>query len=397
MKISNMTSNSLIVLTFIGIYILTGCSKPAAEILKIVEEQEQPVEKIWPNRLRGINMAKLSANMMQEDLFKQMADWNVSLISLNFGNDEKLRQPEIPEAPEVPENMKPYKNGLYILDKLIQNAKKYKMYVNIQARGAVGSSDIIVSTGETTEENKVHELFYLKNVQELYAYLGEKYKNNPTVLAYNFIAEPHSKYIVENWDTEVVPNFISSFREVDDNTFLIISAGLWGFPDFGKGSPRISEPVNDPADKIVYGMHSYAPHNYTHQGVGNRPGNLQYPGMLKMFNTSELKYWDRNELQNYIQPAIDFMKKYDVKMIDTEFSVVRNALGADKWLDDRISTYEEFGISWTVFNFGTENWDGWNLTVADNAPFGSVPDGGAETERLKVVKKYLKKNTEFND
>jgi hypothetical protein len=382
---------------FIGLLILATSVFSGCFTQNRNDKLKQANDKVWPERLRGINVGRLSENMMQEDVFKRMSDWKVNLVTINYGYDEKLNLREIPEAPTVPDSMMRYKNGLYILDKFIQNAKKYKMFVNITAGGAWGGGDINVATGETTEENEKDELYYLEKLKELHVYLGKKYKDNSTVLAYNYISEPHTPYIVANWSTKVIPDFLEAFRKVDDNTYLIFSAGLWGFPEFGKGNPRISEPVNDPANKIIYSMHGYAPHNYTHQGIGGRPDGLVYPGMLKMFNGSPLIWWDRDELENSIHSALEFSKKYNVKLIDSEFSANRKIPSAYKWFDDRISIYEEYGISWTAFNFGNPNWDGWNLTVADNAPSGRVADGGVETNRLKVIKKYLKRNTEFNE
>ncbi len=235
---------------------------------------------------------------------------------------------------------------------------------------------------------------------DLHLYLGRKYANEPTILAYNFISEPHTPWIVKNWRTEVVPSFIKAVRSVDENTYFIFSAGLWGFPDFGKGR-RLSVPFKDPVNKTLYGWHDYSPHNYTHQGIGNkakratRPRGQVYPGKLKMFSNGSLKLWNRAAMEQYMQPAIDFMKKYKVKMFVGEFGVVRWAPGADKWLEDKISIFEENGINWACHNYAG-GWDGWNVTVRPDAKGGNVADGNIDTPRLKVLKKYFAKNKTFN-
>ena len=391
---------------FIGLLILatsvfSGCSTQNGN--DKLKQPNDKVDKVWPDRLRGISMGHLSANMMQEDVFKRMSDWGVNLVTINFAYDEKLNLPDIPEAPMVPDSMMRYKNGLYILDKFIQNAGKYKMFVNITAGGAWGSKDIYLTDGETPAENDAQEQYYLEKLNELHVYLGEKYKDNPTVLAYSYKSEITTPYIGKNWVSKVIPEFVAAFREVDQNTFLIFTSGIWLKPRFGEEIstfPRICEPVDDPANKIIYGMHGYAPLLYTHQGIQGHPDGVVYPGMIKAnaHDDSPLIWWDRDELENYIHSALEFSKKYNVKLIDSEFSANRKIPSAYKWFDDKISIMEEYGISWTAFNFGSAGgWDGWNLTVADDAPWGNVADGGVETNRLKVIKKYLSRNTEFND
>jgi hypothetical protein len=173
------------------------------------------------------------------------------------------------------------------------------------------------------------------------------------------------------------------------NTYLIFSAGLWGFPDFDK----LKKPFKDPANKLLYGIHPYAPHNYTHQGVGKRPRGLLYPGKLKMFNGSPLKVWNKQTLYEYIKPACEFQNKYNVKMFAGEFSVIRWAPGRDKWVRDMCELFEENNIDWTYHSYTA--WNGWDPTFPANAKGSNEPDGKVETERLKVLKEYWAKNKVF--
>jgi endoglucanase len=357
------------------------------------------VVKKWPDRLRGFCVGSPRAHMTNEQIFKQLAAWKVNVITVNFTYDKRVKITDTSKCPQVPPEMAPYRGMLDRLDKIVALAKKYKIFIILAGGGAVGNDKINVATGKTTEQRAEDEQVYLKNVIDLHLYLGKKYVNEPTILGYCFISEPHTPWIVKNWQT-IVPQFIKAIRSVDKNSYLILSAGLWGFPDFGKGR-RLPVPFKDPANKTLYGWHDYAPHNYTHQGVGNkakralRPRGQRYPGKLKMFGGSPLKVWDRAAQQQYMQPALDFMKKYRVKMFVGEFGVVRWAPGADKWLDDKISIFEENGISWSCHNYAG-GWDGWNVTVGSAAKGGNVADGKLDTPRLKVLKKYFVRNKRFN-
>ena len=304
-------------------------------------------KKIWPERLRGLCVGSPQKCMTEEYIFKRLAEWKVNVITVNFSTDIKGKINNTDKLPEVPPAMEQYRGMLNRLDKIVALAKKYKIFIILDGTGAAGADKINVATGKTKQRRTEDERKFLKNATDLFIYLSSKYKNEPTVLAYNFISEPHTPWIVNNWKT-IVPQFISKIRSVDKNTYLIFSAGLWGFPDFG---PKRSTPApfKDPVNKTIYGWHDYAPHNYTHQGIGDKENEYRrrgqvYPGKLKMFPGSPLKTWDRAAMQQYMQRALDFKKKYNVKLFVGEFGVVRWAPGADKWLNDKISLFEEFGI-----------------------------------------------------
>lgn len=373
---------------------------PAGVLLAVAlsaRSGEERVMKVWPDRLRGFCVGKPQAHMVDEWTFQRLASWNVNVITVNFSYDEALDITDTAGLPPVPPEILPYRGALHRLDKIVALAGKHRIYIILAGGGALGNDKINVAKSEATVYSDQREQEYIEKVNALHVYLGTRYRHDPTILAYNFIAEPHTPWICRNWSTRIVPGFIEAVRSVDRNTYLIFSAGLWGFPDFGgKADGRIREPVDDPAGKTLYGWHDYSPHNYTHQGIGKRPRNQLYPGMLKMFDGSPLKRWDRDALDEYIAPAVEFMNKYDVKMFVGEFGVVRWAPGADKWMADQVSLFEEYGVSWTCHNFAGA-WDGWNVTVPADAKGGNVPDGSADTPRLEALRKHFRKNTVFNE
>ncbi len=110
-----------------------------------------------------------------------------------------------------------------------------------------------------------------------------------------------------------------------------------------------------------------------------------------MFNSSPEIMWDRATLKENMQPAIDFARKYKVRMLVGEFSVIRWAKGgAAQWLEDSISLFEENGFDWVYHSY--TSWNGWNPTFTAGAKSNNEPDGGADTDRLKVLKKYFARN-----
>ena len=125
----------------------------------------------------------------------------------------------------------------------------------------------------------------------------------------------------------MLPDLIKTVRAIDRNTYLVIEPAPWGSSkSFGN-----FKPVDDP--KVVYSFHFYSPHTYTYQGVKKRPRGLVYPGHLKQFSNSPTLYWNREQMKKYLQKAIRFQKKYKARMFVGEFSAVRWAPNAEKWLE----------------------------------------------------------------
>jgi hypothetical protein len=360
-------------------------SVSAFEVALIGQSKKWPVEP-----LRGFCVGKPALAMIQEETFQRLAGWNINVITVNFTYDERLTDLSSPDGlPEVPLEMEPYRGALDRLDQIIALAKKYHIFIVLTSGGAVGANDINVATGGTVGESEAVERDYLSNVIDLNLYFGKKYANEPVILAYNFIAEPHTPWIVENWQTEVVPSFIQAVRTVDKNTYLIFSPGLWGFPVFD----QLDAPFADPAGKTLYGFHFYAPHNYTHQGTGGTPRDQEYPGLLKMFDGSPLIEWNKQALYDYMKPACDFQKQHNVRIFVGEFSVIRWAPGRADWVADVCDLFEENSFDWTYHSY--TGWNGWNPTFPAEAEGSYEPDGGVETERLQILKMHWNKNRSF--
>jgi hypothetical protein len=208
---------------------------------------------------------------------------------------------------------------------------------------------------------------------------------------------------------------VKAIREVDDRTWIIFQPGPGGVPWGYKNL----KPLPDP--KIIYDVHYYTPHKFTHQGVGIN----EYTGITEAMEKIDIPYpmpweytWETRgyeqigykipehlkdfydkELQlELLRPAIEFQKKYKVPMIVLEFSVARWApvASAVNYLSEAIEIFEELGWSWLYHGWGGNVW---NLQLAEGTenfwkrgmpwPTETVP---YETERAKVIKKGLAKN-----
>ena len=136
---------------------------------------------------------------------------------------------------------------------------------------------------------------------------------------------------------------------------------------------------------IIYSVHIYSPHTYTHQGItaAGRESRVVYPGSIDGVE------WNRDKLRQTVQVVRDFQLKYNVPIFIGEFSAIAWAPGAERYLEDCISIFEEYGWDWTYHAF--REWTGWSVEhggVFENQfPVENSP-------RKQVLKKYFERNRE---
>ena len=151
---------------------------------------------------------------------------------------------------------------------------------------------------------------------------------------------------------------IQTIREQDKETYLLIQPGPFALP---KGY-RDFEPVDD--DRAVYSFHFYAPKQYTHQGVRaerhHTKGQVRYPGYVKTMGGLMRQYWDRDRMEEFVQPILNFQEEHQVKFIVTGFSTIRWAPDQEAWMTDVIDLFEQYEWDWCYHNF--MGWNGWNPT-----------------------------------
>lgn len=185
---------------------------------------------------------------------------------------------------------------------------------------------------------------------------------------------------------------INAIRQVDPTHPIVVEVGpggfCWGFRTF----PPLK------GNGIIYSVHQYQPHGYTHQGISDirhtdlaKAYHQTGKGWPGFFSDGDGGMWDKEHIKQELQPAIDFQKKYNVAIYVGEFGVAKWAPQADQYLRDCIEIFEENGWDWTMHAF-RENaiWS----PEHDNSfsGGGKRPAGAEESARAKVVKEYLRLN-----
>jgi len=221
--------------------------------------------------------------------------------------------------------------------------------------------------------------------------IARRFKGHPAIWGYDLINEPvqtlPSPEGLGDWlGIQVLAG--QAVRAIDPLTPVIIETDEWNSPE----SFKWLKPVN--IARVIYQAHMYWPGEFTHQGVrtdqgvakdANSDQAVPYPG------THAGRPLDKEALRRYLAPVREFQLAYGVPIYIGEFSAIRWAPGAARYLDDCISIFEEYGWDWTYHAF--REWEGWSVEHADlprdrtNHPKATGP-----TDRQQVLLKWLKLN-----
>lgn len=123
--------------------------------------------------------------------------------------------------------------GFQLLDNLIQWCKKYKLYVIIDMHGAPGGQ-----TGQNIDDspNDLPELFmdtkYQVQLVNLWLKIADKYKNEPTVAAYDLLNEPLPKNTgaADKYKHLLVPLYqrlTTEIRKIDAKHMITLEGFDW--------------------------------------------------------------------------------------------------------------------------------------------------------------------------
>ncbi len=317
-------------------------------------------------RLRGV----MSPNEFHdEDLRILGSEWKANVIrwqiTRNWGKAGTDR--------DIPEYDKWFDGKLDELDKVLGACERYGIKVVVDMHSPPGGR----------YENKDLAIFFELKYQEHWIKLWEKiakrYKGSNIIWGYDLVNEPVQTAPAkpETGDyVEAQMHAAKAIRKIDPDIPIFIESANW---DSAEGFKEL-EPVNIP--NIIYEVHMYNPHRFTHQGVSDKWTPIKYPGEI-----SEKK-WDKLQIRKELQPVRDFQLAYNVHIYVGEFSAIRWAPGAYDYLRDCIDIFEEYGWDWTYHAY--REWDGWSVEHGSD-PKNRKPVQET-TDRKKLLLEWFAKN-----
>jgi len=216
---------------------------------------------------------------------------------------------------------------------------------------------------------------------EVWQRMARRYKDTKAVWAYDLLNEPNEGAVegeLADWQ-ELAERAAKAVRAIDPHTTIIVE------PPQGGGPAGLTHfhPIAVP--RVVYSVHMYLPHTFTHQGVhGKWTNHYRYPGDIQGMA------WDKARLATALQPVVDFQEAYGVHIYIGEFSAIRWAPegSAYRYLRDVIDILEANGWDWTYHAF--REWSGWSVehgTDRKNRERTRTP-----TQREKLLRAWFAQN-----
>ena len=200
--------------------------------------------------------------------------------------------------------------------------------------------------GQPLEMNMFSDDRYADAFVGTWRRIAARFKGHPALYGYDLVNEPTQRGPVRHSYWQLQLDAARAVREIDPATPIVFAANLASRAD----AFRYLVPL--PMDNVIYQAHVYLPGFFTHQGVGGNPFStperpLSWPGADPL--TGEA--WDREWLRAALRPVRDFQLRHHARIYVGEFSAAAWAPGAENYLRDAISLFEEYGWDWTYHAF----------------------------------------------
>jgi len=320
-------------------------------------------------RYRGVNV--VHSFITASDLQYLGQTWKVNLVrwQLVWGVDG-VGGPADTATPEAYDAW--LESALQKLDGLLPVCEKYGIKVLVDLHTTPGGRN----------SSKQNRIFADAQNQARFIQTWNKivfrYSGNKTVWGFDLANEPFQVTVASglmDWQ-QLATQVSRNIRLTDSVHTIVISA----HDNFINGLVALDPSIPN----VEYTVHMYDPWPFSSQGIGQNWVHLKYPGMVNG------TMWDKNKLKKYMQPVVDFQKKYGVRILMGEFSAVRWAAGgsAYNYLKDMTEICEANGWDWTYHVF--REYNGWSVehTEDKNNPAPATKT----TNREALLRAWFSKN-----
>ncbi len=349
---------------------------------------------VLPARMRGV--AILAYGFTPESARRMAAD-HINCVRLQID----ARPLGHPVAPTAADPLLPYRQDLAFLHQTLPLCAKLGLHVIVTPGNLYGRKlDVFWKQADDARRFRAY-------LPQFWTAFAREFKNYPALVAYDVFNEPNYPPGGQGiWYDDMLPNAIAAIRKINPTIWLVVEPGPWAFPEGFQTMPLVHDPY------VIYSFHWYYPHGYTHQYLRSQnlaqiPRDRVYPGVLRMFYDNPIhkpEYWNKQTMQRYLQPVVDFQRQHHVRILVGEFGVIRWAPGAAQWLADSMSLFEQHGWDWCVIGYptpwaanspdGSRTWTGWNLSypAADPRIIGPYLSGKT-SDRMQVLQQGWRANS----
>jgi len=322
-------------------------------------------------RLRG---AMISPDITPDSLRLLGQEWNANLIRwqlIRYGPAAKITEASDYDAW--------LEGALRKLDAALPLCEKYGLRVVLDLHSPFGGTPTVsgyVGTDTGLFTNRVAQEKFVADWQRV----ARRYRDSRVIWGYDLANEPVEEEVAAGCDDwqGLATRAARAVRASDARHTIIVEPTPWGGPEALKNL----EPI--PVPGVVYSVHMYVPHQFTHQGVHGGATGVAYPG------TIQGKLWDKAALRRVLQPVRDWQRDYGMHIYLGEFSAIRWAPddSAYRYLRDCLELFEEFGWDWSYHAF--REWSGWS--VEHSADPQDTSPSKTPTRREKLLREWFGTN-----
>ena len=310
---------------------------------------------------RGVMLP--SGNCTEDD-FKTLHEWGVTLARYQmvrgWGN------------PEANRDVDDYRRWIdskidHLVKDVLPWAERYGIDIVVDVHVPPGGSRI------DREKAMFHDPKLAEVFIDIWRTIAKKCNGHPRIWGYDLFNEPtQEKEGAEGCDYWTLQERAArAIRAIDPVTPIIFESLCSDGPEAYEWMKVLNLP------DIIYQVHMYYPHAYTHQGVGQKDPDkfktLAYPNVGRG--------WNKEYLKEKLAPVLDFQKRHGAIIYVGEFSAIAWAPNAEQYLADCISIFEEYGWSWTYHAF--REWHGWDVEREADGPLETKPS--PNNARKKVL------------
>jgi len=293
------------------------------------------------------------ARDMTEDDFRTLASWGATLVRYQMTDGPKPKDGETPEA-YLGRYHEWLGGRLDHLDRdVLPRAARYGIAVVVDMHTPPGGSD---KDGFLMFRDKT----FADKFVECWREIAARFAGRAGIYGYDLCNEPNQRAPMpfDYWTLQRLA--AEAIREIDPETPIVIEANHMDSP--------LAFSYLCPLDlpNVIYQIHMYEPGDFTHQT----------PKKGRSFSAeSAVSYpsagHDRVVLERVLSVVRAFEKKHGAKIYVGEFSASAWAPGADRYIEDCIDLFREYGWDWTYHAF--REWEGWSVEHEPVA-FGTAPD-----------------------
>lgn len=239
---------------------------------------------------------------------------------------------------------------------------------------------------ENTDGHSLDQLYSVVSnlAAHIHAY-NENYAGKPVLYAYDIIGEPTeippggTAEQPEGWPgiQEQIVQTIRAADTVNPPAWAVVKPGPYGGR---QGYANGFQPLTD--EDLVYSIHVYDPHVYTHQHINGRyqEMGLPWPGTFNSAEHGGPTYYDEAEVLTDLAPVKAFVDQptpgnTPFYMYVGEFSAALWACNAKRWLHDMVDIWNNQMVpSWGWAYFSEYGYPGWSPQYTYTVSPATVPE-----------------------